>query len=137
MPAHSEHVDESHHSKMNDVNDTEVRIASEIAARLLEWRSLSGEARPIEFMERCARLGKENPLALQLACEMVAGSPEILSKKFADLGPTRQAAHQRIGKALRAIRAHWPAATAILAQVAANRPRGPQSSMGLRKYLPL
>lgn len=112
----------------------EARIAGEIAARLLEWRNLTGESRPIEFMDGFARLGKRNPLALQLACEMVAGSNETLAQKFAALGPTRQAAQQRVSKALRVIRAHWPIAGGVIVQATANRPRGPQGSAGLRKY---
>jgi hypothetical protein len=113
---------------------TEARIAAETCSRLVEWRELSGEQRVRSFLDGLSTLGKKNPLALKIACEMIAGSNETLSRRFEDLGPTRQAAHKRITAAMRTIRTHWPIADDVVRYMTASRPRGPQSSAGLRKY---
>ena len=88
-------------------------IVGEIAARLIQWRSLHlSESPPTKWLLRISLLAQDSPDALWLYLSIQSGDLSALTNTYQEqataLHLSRQDIHQRHTRALEAMTAHFP-----------------------------
>lgn len=102
----------------------EASLVAEIASRFIEWRTSSvvlTESKPFKWLQRLARLGRDNPDALWLYLSLQTGDLSALTdtcqNQAADRALDRQAIHQRHQRALADMALHFPELQSVISEL--------------------